>query len=97
MNTQTLALAVTFCLSATSVVEHATLEVKKTPIKATYKAVMRISHGCHGAATKRVRIQIPEGMISEKPMPKAGWAVTTVRAKYAKTYEYRGPKSEGVK
>jgi uncharacterized protein YcnI len=96
MNIRTLGLAASLCLTATTAFGHASLEVKEAAINANYKAVMRISHGCEGSATKRVRIQIPEGVISVKPMPKAGWDLTTVRSEYAKTYEYHGPKSEGV-
>jgi uncharacterized protein YcnI len=83
-------------MCASSALSHASLEVKQAPINTTYKAVMRISHGCEGSATKRVRIQIPEGIISVKPMPKAGWILETKRGNYAKTYDYHGPKSEGV-
>ena len=35
-------------------------------------------HGCEGAATTRVRIHIPEGVIAVKPMPKPGWQLETV-------------------
>ncbi len=76
---------------------HATLEVKQAELNSTYKAVMRIGHGCNGQATLKVRITIPEGVISVKPMPKAGWELTTIRGDYAKTYDYYGSKSEGVK
>ena len=76
---------------------HATLETKEAPMEANYKAVMRIAHGCEGEATLKVRITIPEGVINVKPMPKAGWTLETVTGPYAKTYQYHGPRSEGVK
>ncbi len=75
---------------------HASLEVQEAQINANYKAVMRISHGCDGDATLKVRITIPEGVINAKPMPKSGWDLETVEGPYAKTYEYHGPHSEGV-
>ena len=32
-------------------------------------------------------MQIPEGVIAVKPMPKAGWKLETVKGKYAKSYD----------
>lgn len=69
---------------------HATLEVSEAPANSTYKAVVRIGHGCEGAATTTVRVQIPEGVIVAKPMPKAGWEVQLVEGDYAQTYDYYG-------
>lgn len=75
---------------------HASLEVKTAAQNSNYKAVMRIAHGCDGQATQSVTITIPEGVINAKPMPKAGWDLSTEVGPYAKTYEYHGPRSEGV-
>ncbi|MBT0956128.1 DUF1775 domain-containing protein [Alphaproteobacteria bacterium KMM 3653] len=76
---------------------HATLEQQEAQLNTTYKGVMRIGHGCEGQPTLRVTITIPEGFINAKPMPKAGWKMTTVSGPYAKTYDYHGPRSEGLK
>ena len=53
---------------------------------------------CDGAATVALRVRIPEGVISVKPMLKPGWKIDTVTGKYSKTYQYfHGAKlSEGV-
>ncbi len=67
---------------------HPSLERREANVGASYKAVMRIPHGCDGAATTRVRVQIPEGIISVKPQPKPGWTIDTTRGAYAKTYPY---------
>ena len=41
-------------------------------------------------------MQIPEGVIGVKPMPKPGWTLETVKGKYAVEYENHGRKiSEG--
>ena len=48
---------------------------------APYKAVLRVPHGCEGAATIALRVRIPEGMIAVKPMPKPGWKIDTVSGK----------------
>src|SRR5947209_10939720 len=77
---------------------HVTLETREAPVGAPYKAVLRVPHGCDGAATVAVRVRIPDGMIAVKPMPKAGWKIDTVTAKYGKSYSFfHGVKmSEGV-
>jgi uncharacterized protein YcnI len=94
-----LALALTASVMAPSNADaHATLEVQQAPVNSGYKAVMRVPHGCNGSATLKVRIQIPEGYIGVKPMPKPGWTLETVRGKYAKEYQsYHAKISEGVK
>lgn len=85
-------------LSAPMAFAHATLETQEAAQKSTYKGVMRIGHGCNGEATLKVRIQIPEGVIAVKPMPKAGWTLEIVTGPYEKEYDYYGAKlTEGVK
>ena len=69
---------------------HATLEVQSAEIGSTYKGVMRIGHGCDGQATLRVDITIPEGVISVRPQPKAGWTLSTTTGDYAHSYDYYG-------
>ncbi|WP_088342972.1 MULTISPECIES: DUF1775 domain-containing protein [Rhodomicrobium] len=78
---------------------HVTLEAKEAPVASGYKAVFRVPHGCKGAATVKLRVQIPEGVIAVKPMPKPGWSLETVKGKYAKSYPYYHgvTLSEGVK
>jgi uncharacterized protein YcnI len=77
---------------------HVTLETQEAKVGSTYKAVFRVPHGCEGKATNTVRVQIPEGYIAVKPMPKAGWTLETVKGAYAKSYDYHGtPMAEGVK
>ena len=76
---------------------HITLETGEAPVGSTYKAVLRVPHGCEGEATLKVRVQIPEGVIAVKPMPKAGWALDTVTGDYAESYDYYGtPMKSGV-
>lgn len=77
---------------------HVSLETGEAPRGKSYKAVLKIPHGCKGAPTHTVRVEIPEGFIGVKPMPKAGWTIKTVRGPYARSYGfYHGPISEGVK
>ena len=65
---------------------HITLETGQAALGSPYKAVFRVPHGCDGAATTAIRIQIPEGVIAVKPMPKPGWTIALTTGKYAKTY-----------
>jgi periplasmic copper chaperone A len=85
-------------LAASSASAHVTLENRQATIGAGYKAVFAVPHGCAGSATTKIRVQIPEGVIAVKPMPKAGWNVETIKGKYAAEYDYHGAKySEGVR
>lgn len=90
--------AVSFAALATPAFAHATLEVQEAKIGSTYKAVLRVPHGCGTEATQTVRIQIPEGFYNVKPMPKAGWKLETVTGPYAQGYHNHGTiLTEGVK
>ena len=76
---------------------HITLESQEAPVGASYKAVMRVPHGCDGSATTAIRVRLPEGVIAVKPMPKPGWRLDTVTGKYPKPFTLRGAKvTEGV-
>ncbi len=93
-----LLLAAAIAVTATTAANaHVTLEKSEAPVGATHKAVLRVPHGCEGEATLKVRVQIPEGMIAVKPMPKADWALETVTGTYARSYDYHGAEmTEGV-
>lgn len=86
-------------LLAGSAFAHVSLDVREAKAGSTYRAVLKVPHGCDGTATLKVKVQIPEGVIAVKPMPKAGWQVETVKGAFAKSYSYfHGVQlSEGVK
>ena len=89
--------AALLCIAAEGAFAHVTLETEKAPPNSTYKAVLRVGHGCEGKPTTAIRVKIPEGVIAVKPMPKPGWQLATTKGKYAKTYDYYGtPMAEGV-
>jgi uncharacterized protein YcnI/copper(I)-binding protein len=69
---------------------HITLATGEARAGTYYKAVFQVPHGCDGAATQTIRIQIPEGVIGVKPMPKAGWTLNITRGAYAKSYKSHG-------
>src|SRR5829696_1581472 len=76
---------------------HVTLETQQAAVGASYKAVVRVPHGCDGSATTAIRLRLPAGVIGVKPMPKPGWKLDTVSGKYTKPFTLRGAKvSEGV-
>ena len=85
-------------LAASPAAAHVYLEGKQATVGASYKAVFAVPHGCSGSATVKLRVQIPEGVIAVKPMPKAGWNVDVVEGQYASAYDYHGNKlTSGVK
>lgn len=98
MSRLVLAAAAVVVVAVSSANAHVTLERRQAPVGSYYKAVFTVPHGCAGSPTVKVRVQVPEGVIGIKPMPKAGWTVETVKGKYATEYEFHGAKiSEGIK
>lgn len=73
---QSLVLFSTFFIGAQALA-HVTLETPTAPTGSYYKAVLRVPHGCEGTATTGIKVLIPEGFASVKPMPKTGWKVDT--------------------
>ena len=80
------ALAVATILS-TSALAHVTFEAPQGPAGGTYKAVLRVGHGCDGSPTTRIRVRIPEGVINVKPQPKPGWELAITIGKLAKPFD----------
>lgn len=76
---------------------HVTLDQPQAVVGTAYKAVLRVGHGCEGAATTGLRLRIPEGFIAVRPMPKPGWQIETVTGEYAQSYTLFGaPLTSGV-
>ncbi len=76
---------------------HVTLETQEAKVGASYKAVLRVPHGCEKTATTSIRVRIPDGVIGVKPMPKSGWTLTTTAGKYPKSYKlFHSDVTEGV-
>lgn len=85
------------CLPVVGALAHTSLEARQAPSGSLYKAVLRVGHGCEGSATTSLRVQIPEGVIAVKPMPKAGWTLATKEGQYAQPYDYYDEKlTKGV-
>jgi uncharacterized protein YcnI len=77
-------------MPAISAFSHVTLEQQQVEANATYKAVLRVGHGCDGLPTTALRVQLPAGFQGAKPMPKQGWAIQTTSAKLATPYDNHG-------
>ncbi len=90
MNRYLLSAGAFFVLGTSAAFAHITLEAQEAAIGSTYKAILRVPHGCEGKATTAVRVQIPEGVISVKPMPKAGWTLQVKNGRYEKSYQLHG-------
>lgn len=76
---------------------HILLDASQAAQGTFYKAVFRVPHGCHGAATTALKVDIPEGLIDAKPMPKPGWTIATTKGAYKKTYTlHHTSMSQGV-
>lgn len=69
---------------------HITLEQPDAPAGSSYKAILKVGHGCDGAATKEIVVTLPEGLRGAKPMPKTGWMLTTKRRPLKTPYESHG-------
>lgn len=85
-------------LSATATFAHVSFETPQASQGSTYLGKFGISHGCEGESTLKVRVQIPEGVIAVKPVPKPGWTIELIVGAYENSYDYYGSTmTDGVK
>lgn len=80
----------TLLLAAGAASAHVTLEQPAAPAASSYRATFKIGHGCDGAATRVLVVTLPEGLRGAKPMPKAGWTLTTTRRPLKTPYDSHG-------
>ncbi|MDO9440183.1 MAG: DUF1775 domain-containing protein [Beijerinckiaceae bacterium] len=73
---------------------HVTLEKPETAAGASYKGVLRVGHGCDGSPTTSLTVEIPDHVVAVKPMPKAGWKLSTVEGAYVSPVTLHGRKLE---
>ena len=69
---------------------HITLEQTSAPAGSYQKLTFRVGHGCEGSATSGLTVMLPESVIGAKPMPKAGWKISTVDGKLSVPVESHG-------
>lgn len=78
------------CAWAGTAQGHATLDPAQAPVGSYVRFAIRVPHGCQGSPTLAVRVALPEGVVSVKPMPKPGWQLTSVAGPYASAYDLHG-------
>lgn len=62
---------------------HITLASPQAEAGSYYTAVLRVGHGCDGAAITEIIVTLPPGVQGAKPMPKPGWRIDIERAPLA--------------
>jgi periplasmic copper chaperone A len=82
--------ALAIITSANAVFAHVVLEDQAALAGRSYKAVLKVGHGCEGSPTTAMRVTIPTGFMGAKPMPKAGWILVIKTAKLAVPYDNHG-------
>jgi periplasmic copper chaperone A len=75
---------------ASAVLGHVVLEGQTALAGRSYKAVLKVGHGCEGSPTTAMRVTIPAGFMGAKPMPKAGWTLAIKTSKLAMPYDNHG-------
>ncbi len=73
-----------------AVFAHAVFHPKEAEVGSYHRAAIKIGHGCQGAATVKVIIDIPESVHLVKPMPKSGWQIEIVKEMLAEPYDSHG-------
>lgn len=76
---------------------HVTLQDPLAASGTSYRAVLRVGHGCDGSATTRLTVLIPDGFTAAQPLVKPGWTLSTRIGTLAEPYEMHGTRyTEGV-
>ena len=75
---------------AHSALAHATFANDPVKVGSYVAATLQVPHGCDGKATTDVEVKLPEGFISAKPQPKAGWDLEIIQGDYQKAYDNHG-------
>jgi len=56
---------------------HVTVDQSTLPADSYVRIAIRVPHGCEGAATIGIRLQVPPELRGAKAMPLAGWTLTS--------------------
>src|SRR5262245_24087747 len=94
---KTIILASGVVLLSVAAQAHVTLETQQAAIGSTYKAVLRVPHGCKESPTIAIRLLIPDGFTGIKAMPKPGWKLEMIRDDSKKVTGDHGTSSSPVK
>jgi uncharacterized protein YcnI len=69
---------------------HPVLEQPNAAAGSSYRATLRIGHGCDGLATTGISVRIPAGVQGAKPVPKPGWVLAVASEALAAPYTSHG-------
>jgi periplasmic copper chaperone A len=75
---------------ASAVFGHVVLEDQAALAGRSYKAVLKVGHGCEGSPTTAIQVTIPAGFTGAKPMPKVGWRLDIKTVILAVPYDSYG-------
>ena len=90
IHTLTRAALAALLLTALTAQAHVTLDQGSAPAGSTYKAVLKVGHGCDGSPTHTLTVRLPLGFRGAKPVPKAGWVLTVRKDTLAQPYDNHG-------
>lgn len=83
--------AISLCATwASASFAHIVLADQAALAGTSYRATLRVGHGCEGAPINAIRVTIPVGLKGAKPMPKPGWTLAIKIAKLAQPYTSHG-------
>ena len=86
--------ALALLLAAPAALSHVVLEQPTALAGSSYRAVLRVGHGCDGLATTGISVRIPPGVQGAKPMPKPGWLLGVRTEPLATPYTHHGKRVE---
>jgi periplasmic copper chaperone A len=69
---------------------HVVLDEPVALAGASYKATLRVGHGCNASPTSAITVRIPPGFQGAKPQPKPGWGLTVKHEKLTQSYNSHG-------
>jgi periplasmic copper chaperone A len=89
--------AAAILLPASAASAHVGIDIAEAEADGFAFATFRVPHGCEGSPTTKVKIQIPDGVVSVKPEAVAGWKLEILNGPIT-PYDSHGTMiSEGVK
>lgn len=76
---------------------HMAVVPSEVPAGSSFTAGFAVGHGCDGSPTTVVKLSIPAGILSVKPVAKPGWDIEIVSGDYATAQTLNGgPVTSGV-
>lgn len=91
------AVATAILLPVSAASAHVGIDITEAEADGYTFATFRVPHGCEGSPTTKIKVQIPDGVVSVKPEVVAGWTLDVLNGPIT-PYDSHGTMiSEGVK